>query len=71
MAMLLGDDGTLDTVIVCSECGEEMRYNFDDGDQPRKLTAGESARAYRAFVAWAKQDAAAEHECEVANGNVR
>ena len=27
MAIHLTDDGTLDTVLRCSECGEEMRYN--------------------------------------------
>lgn len=25
----LTDDGTLDTVLRCSECGEEIRYNYD------------------------------------------
>lgn len=25
----LGDDGTLDTVLVCRECGQETRYNYD------------------------------------------
>ena len=25
----LGDDGTLDTVVVCTVCGEEARYNYD------------------------------------------
>jgi len=61
MAILLGDDGTLDTVLVCSECGEEMRYNYDGGSD---VTAGDSARGYHEFVAWAKKDAASEHECE-------
>lgn len=52
------DDGTMDTVLRCSECGEEMRYNFqpdpdidDDGD------------AYDDFVEWAIEDATADHEC--------
>lgn len=54
--MLLGDDGTLDTVIVCSECGEEFRFNFD----------GDGERAYRAFVAECKNQAAADHVCETA-----
>jgi hypothetical protein len=56
--MLLGDDGTLDTVIVCSECGAEMRYNFDGSD-------GEE---YADFVEWAKDDAADDHECEGKEG---
>lgn len=25
----LTDDGTLDTVVRCSDCGEELRYNYD------------------------------------------
>ncbi len=33
MAALLGDDGTFDTVIYCSECGQEQRYNYDASDQ--------------------------------------
>jgi len=65
MAMLLGDDGTLDTVIVCSECGAEMRYNFDGSDCH---TAGDGARAYHEFVKWAKVDAAEDHECEGKEG---
>lgn len=28
---LLGDDGTLDTVVYCSECGQERRYSYSDG----------------------------------------
>jgi hypothetical protein len=29
MAIELTDDGTMDTVLRCSDCGEEMRYNYD------------------------------------------
>ena len=29
MAILLSDDGTLDTVVYCSECGEEYRGTYD------------------------------------------
>lgn len=29
MAIRLGDDGTMDTVLVCDECGHEARYNYD------------------------------------------
>lgn len=29
MAGQLSDDGTMDTVIRCSECGREQRYNYD------------------------------------------
>ena len=30
MSSQLKDDGTLDTVICCTNCGEEMRYNISD-----------------------------------------
>lgn len=59
---LLSDDGTLDTVIACKHCGEELRYNFDGSDC---VTSGDSQRAYHEFVKWAKADAADQHECEV------
>jgi hypothetical protein len=48
----LSDDGTLDTVFRCDQCGEEIRYTFD----------GEGS--YDDFVAWAIQDAEEEHACE-------
>lgn len=52
--IVLSDDGTLDTVLVCTVCREEMRYNFapDTDDE-----------TYEDFVAWAIEDASAEHEC--------
>lgn len=28
MAIKLGDDGTLDTVLYCDKCGDEFRFNF-------------------------------------------
>jgi hypothetical protein len=31
MAIELTDDGTMDTVLRCSECGEEFRFNYDCG----------------------------------------
>lgn len=61
MTMQLGDDGTLDTVIVCSECGVELRYNWDGGDEGDERD-GEGA--YKAFVEWAKEDAADQHDIE-------
>ena len=50
----LTDDGTLDTVLRCSECGEEFRYNY---------ASDESGQDYDAFVDWAIEDATKEHEC--------
>jgi hypothetical protein len=43
MKFRLGDEGTLDTVIVCGECGAELRYNYDDG--PRDEQDDEDRRA--------------------------
>ena len=57
MAFRLSDDGTLDTILACEECGEEARYNFM-----------ESSRSYEVFVAWALADAESEHECQSAQG---
>lgn len=59
----LGDDGTMDTVVVCEECGEEMRYNYDP--LPRESDdARTDEQAYDDFVEWALEDAESEHECE-------
>lgn len=32
MAIELTDDGTMDTVLRCSECGEEFRFNYDPAE---------------------------------------
>jgi hypothetical protein len=68
MAIELTDDGTMDTVLRCSECGEEMRYNYDgsldnatDGDYYGANL--EVTDDYGDFVAWAIEDATAEHAC--------
>lgn len=53
--MMLGDDGTLDTVIVCGDCDTEFRFNFD----------GEGESEYHAFVEICKHDADANHACGV------
>lgn len=39
MAGKLGDDGTMDTVIYCDECGQEQRYNYDSGPRDEQDTA--------------------------------
>jgi len=52
--IVLSDDGTLDTVLTCNECNEELRYMFD----------GESGESYEEFVKWAIEDAEIAHECE-------
>jgi hypothetical protein len=66
MAFYLGDDGTLDTVLVCRECGREYRYNYDGGlewnghDEP---TNDNKDGAYTAFVDECIADAEDSHIC--------
>lgn len=50
----LGDDGTMDTVVVCDECGRELRYTYD----------GEHGESYEDFVDRALKDAEENHDCE-------
>lgn len=45
MAIELADDGTLDTVLRCSDCGEDMRYSFAD-DATDDARAAELREAY-------------------------
>lgn len=52
----LTNDGTLDTVLRCSNCGEEMRYNYASVD----LGCDTS---YDEFLDWAIEDATADHDC--------
>lgn len=59
MAFRLGDDGTFDTVLVCEDCGAELRYNYDGGD----IDAETSAPSYDAFVERAIEDANDSHIC--------
>ena len=63
MAIRLSDDGTMDTVLMCEDCGEEMRYNYDPNDDGPDFN-GSPETGYDAFVAWAIEDAESEHECE-------
>ncbi len=65
MAIELTDDGTLDTVLRCSECGKEMRYNYDPcGPDTEPADDDQQAEAnYDAFVAECIEDATADHEC--------
>lgn len=65
MAFFLGDDGTMDTVIVCGECGEEIRYNYassaDDFDADDRRS---DQQRYDDFVDECIADAEDSHECE-------
>jgi hypothetical protein len=53
MSFTLIDDGTLDTVIRCDKCGEEMRFNC--------LVFLSNLR----LIAWAVSEAEENHECAV------
>lgn len=74
MAIELSDDGTMDTVLRCSECGEEFRFNYDgayeDGNlepsEARTAQEEEAAReeAYDAWVDSCIEEVEAEHECD-------
>lgn len=66
MAIELTDDGTLDTVLRCSECGEEFRGNFDaNGPNPftKEPTEADARVAYDAWVADFIQEVTEEHTC--------
>ena len=49
------DDGTLDTVLKCTVCGEVFRGNWIPGESPED--------SYATFVAWFISDVEAEHVC--------
>lgn len=55
MAIVLCDDGTLDTVLKCTECGEEFRLNYDP-DLMRQID-------YDEFVQSSIEEMAEEHVC--------
>lgn len=68
MGFSLGDDGTLDTVIVCDDCSQEFRYNAQS--MPEHYTSCKAGvnddapcTCYETFVAWAKEDASESHDC--------
>lgn len=75
MAFILTDDGTMDTVVRCEHCGEEVRFNYDptgnnpeprDYDTPKDIaTRNEQNRwLYDAWVAECIEDAKGDHECK-------
>jgi RNase P subunit RPR2 len=59
MAFRLSDDGTLDTVVVCEECGEELRYNHN-----LSFSVDENTETYQEFINWCLKDAEKDHVCE-------
>lgn len=58
----LSDDGTMDTVIECAECGVEARFTFD-GRQVWNGTSDEPKDDYQAFIETCLDDFEDEHEC--------
>jgi len=67
----LSDDGTLDTVLRCSDCGQEFRFNYDGGmdagnDQSQPQREQDALDAYDDFVDSCIEEVEAEHECGVA-----
>ena len=61
MSFVLSDDGTLDTVLECSECGRECRYTWD-GECDCAPESGDCS-GYEQFIAWAIDDATESHDC--------
>lgn len=61
--IVLGDDGTMDTVVRCTECGAELRYNFDPAAAESDAAEDDGKDPYDEFVTWAIDDATNEHAC--------
>ena len=60
------DDGTLDAVLSCNDCGEEARYNWEDeGDDPdcEAEKPGDVCNCWNRFVIWTKHQFEEMHEC--------
>ena len=51
--IVLGDDGTMDTVVYCRECYREYRGTFDGSD-----------RNYKAFIKYLIESVEEDHICE-------
>lgn len=68
---ILSDDGTMDTVLCCPNCGEEQRYTFqptdwyeEENEEGGHTTAvDDCGRDYGMFVTAMLTDANDEHEC--------
>ena len=65
MPILLGDDGTLDTVLYCSWCGREYRFTYDpiDRDELTDDMDATDEQRYDEFVAECLQEVEEEHTC--------
>jgi len=56
------DDGTLDTILKCTDCGEEFRFNFSPEDDVLLIKTGDQS-PYDQFVEECKQEVIDEHDC--------
>ncbi|KKL66027.1 hypothetical protein LCGC14_2149070 [marine sediment metagenome] len=64
MTFTLDDDGTLDTIVTCDECGAQHRYNPDPPLDDHDTNCGDSCECSDARIEWALQDAEETHECQ-------
>lgn len=73
MAFSLTDDGTMDTVVRCDECGEEVRFNRDGADDADlkpccALCIPEGCpNCYGAYVDECCNYAAEDHQCSASD----
>ena len=60
------DDGTRDTTLICEECNEEQRYNFNSwgDDLDKDIPEEERMEAYDSFVDGVIAEANSMHECK-------
>lgn len=58
--LVLTDDGTLDTVFECMDCGGRERYNYTNAEG---FTDGCPGENYEGYLAWATEDAEEQHVC--------
>ena len=67
MAIELTDDGTLDTVLRCSECGEEFRFNYasqvEFNSDPEERDDPDPEKDYELFIQGCIEDVENDHEC--------
>ncbi len=62
MAIVLRDDGTLNTVLYCTECGEEERFNFSpESCEECEKTDAEECTHYDDFVDWCIEQMTEKH----------
>lgn len=64
MTINLTDDGTMDTVLRCSECSEEFRGTYDSSfEQNENPTETQCEAAYVAWVETFREEVEQEHDC--------